>query len=313
MLNSLRIILLVVAVGFFTKAGAQYDVHFSHYYDMETSFNPAAVGKQTKLNINAAYAMDLVGFEHNPQTAYVSADMPFLFLNGTHGVGLQFINDKLGLFNHMRISAQYANKQKIGKGVLSIGIQAGLLSEKFDGSKLDVDDTGDPALSSSEVDGNGFDLSAGIYFTLKNFYVGISGMHLTAPKVELGERNEINIARSFYATTGYAFKLRNPSLQIKTSAIGYTDLSTWRADVTARLVYTNDTKHFYGGLSYSPMNSVTALFGMSFQGIMLAYGYEFYTNGLNPGNGSHELSIGYQMDLNLVKKGKNLHKSVRIL
>lgn len=300
-------------MGFVTKVSAQYDVHFSHYYDMETSFNPAAAGKQTKLSVNAAYAMDLVGFEHNPQTAYVSADMPFLFLNGTHGVGLQFINDKLGLFNHMRISAQYANKQKIGKGVLSIGVQAGLLSEKFNGADIDVDDSGDPAFATSEITGNGFDLSAGLYFTLSRFYFGVSGLHLTAPKVELGERNEINISRSFYATAGYAFKLRNPNLELRTSAIGYTDLATWRADATARLVYANDTKHFYGGISYSPLNSVTLLCGMSFQGIMLSYGYEVYTNGLSLGSGSHELAIGYQMDLNLIKKGKNLHKSVRIL
>lgn len=313
MLNCHRLILLIVAMGFFSRASAQYDVSFSHYYDLETSFNPAAAGKQAKLNVTAAYAMDLAGFEHNPQTAYVAADMPFLFLGGTHGAGLQFMNDKLGLFSHMRISAMYSNKQQIGKGVLSIGIQGGLLTEKFDGSKLDVDDTGDPAFAANEVSGQALDLSTGIYYTLSKFYVGISALHLTAPKVMLGDRNELNITRSYYATAGYAFKLNNPTLQLYTSAIGHTDLTTWRADVTARLVYTNDTKHFYGGLSYSPLNSVTVLFGMSFQGILLAYGYEFYTNGINPGNGSHELSIGYQVDLNLAKKGKNLHKSVRIL
>lgn len=313
MLNCHRLIFLIVAMSFFTELSAQYDVSFSHYYDLETSFNPAAAGKQTKLNVSAAYAVDLAGFEHNPQTAYVSADMPFVFLGSTHGVGLQFINDKLGLFNHMRVSGMYANKQRLGNGVISIGIQAGLLTEKFDGSKLDVDDAGDPAFATSEVNGNALDLSAGIYYSVNKFYVGLSALHLTSPKVMLGDRNEINIARSYYATAGYAFKMNNPTLQLYTSAIGYTDLTTWRTDVTARLVYTNDTKHFYGGLSYSPTNSVTALFGMSFQGILLAYGYEVYTNGINPGNGSHELSVGYQVDLNLTKKGKNLHKSVRIL
>ena len=45
----------------------------------------------------------------------------------------------------------------------------------------------------------------------------------------------------------------------------------------------------------------------------MGYSYEMYTSAINPGNGSHELFIGYQMDLNLQKKGKNLHKSVRIL
>ena len=38
-----------------------------------------------------------------------------------------------------------------------------------------------------------------------------------------------------------------------------------------------------------------------------------WQDGLYIGNGSHELFVGYQTDLNLVKKGRNLHKSVRHL
>lgn len=313
MKKCVHIVILVLALVFSQEARAQYDVLFSHYFDMETSFNPGAAGKETQLNIGAAYAMDLAGFEHNPQTAYIAADMPFLLMNTTHGVGLQFMNDKLGLFNHMRISAQYANKQRLFGGTLSVGVQAGLLTEKFDGSGVDAEVSSDPALASSAVDGNALDLSAGIYYTRKQFYVGISALHLTSPKVELGERNELQIDRTYYATAGYTFKLNNPYYQLKTSALGRYDGVAYRADITARMVYTNDTKNMYGGLTYSPTNSVTLLAGMTIQGINVGYGYEFYTNGINPGNGSHELFVGYKMDLNLIKKGKNLHKSVRIL
>ena len=42
-----------------TTAHAQYDVSFSHYFDLEPSFNAAAVRKQSKLNIAAAYAIEL--------------------------------------------------------------------------------------------------------------------------------------------------------------------------------------------------------------------------------------------------------------
>ena len=38
-----------------------------------------------------------------------------------------------------------------------------------------------------------------------------------------------------------------------------------------------------------------------------------YTGGIGALNGTHEVMIGYQTDLNLFKKGKNLHKSVRLL
>lgn len=309
----LRIIIAGIALTFVTEVKAQYDVLFSHYYDMETSFNPAAAGKNPKLNITAAYAMDLAGYEHNPQTAYVAADMPFLFLGGAHGVGAQFMSDKLGLFDHMRISLQYANKQKLFGGELSIGVQASLLSEKFDGSGLDLEDSSDPAFTSSEVNGNGFDLGAGIYYKRKQFYVGVSALHLTSPKIELGEVNELQIDPTYYLTAGYAFKLRNPLLSIMTSAIGRTDGVAYRADITGRLVYQNDRKYMYGGLSYSPTNSVTALLGMRIHGVNISYSYECYTSGVNPGNGSHELFVGYQIDLNLVKRGKNVHKAVRIL
>lgn len=312
-MNRLFSILVILGLMTTTEVMAQYDVSFSHYFDMETSFNPAAAGKEAKLNVTAAYAMDMAGFEHNPQTAYAAADMPVIFLGGTHGLGLQFMNDKLGLFNHMRISAQYANKQRLFGGTLSVGVQAGLLSENFDGTKLDLADSSDPAFSSSQIDGNSLDVSAGIYYSRRQWYVGISALHLTAPTVKLGLTNELKIDRSYWATAGYALQLRNPMLKLKFSALGRTDMTAWRADVTGRLEYNNEEKHLYGGLTYSPTNSVTLLIGGMVHGVMLGYSYECYTSAINPYNGSHELFVGYQTDINLVKKGKNLHKSVRIL
>ena len=55
---------------------AQYDPSYSHYWAMEPSFNPATVGKDNKLNVVGAYSLDFAGYEHNPNTFYVGADMP---------------------------------------------------------------------------------------------------------------------------------------------------------------------------------------------------------------------------------------------
>lgn len=280
---------------------------------MEPSFNAAAVGKQSKLNITAAYAMDFVGFENNPQTMYAAADLPFYFLKGLHGAGLQFMNDKIGLFSHQRLTLQYAYKHKLFGGTISGGLSVGLLSESFDGTKLDAGEAGDPALPNTKVEGSGFDLGVGLYYMRGPWYVGVSAQHLNAPLVELGETNELQIDPTYYLTGGYNIKLRNPFLTIKPSALVRTDGVAWRADITGRLIYTNDKKMMYGGVGYSPTNSVTFMFGGMFHGVMLGYSYEFYTSAISPGNGSHELFIGYQMDLNLIKKGKNKHKSVRIL
>lgn len=292
---------------------AQYDPNFSHYFDMETSYNPAAAGKQSKINVTAAYALDFAGFENNPQTAYASADMPFYAFKAYQGAGIMFMNDKIGLFTHQRLALQYAIRMKLLGGYLRAGVQAGMLSENFDGSDLDLEDTSDPAFTTSSVDGSAFDLGFGLYYMHGPWYAGLSGQHLTAPLVTLGETNELQIDRTFYFTGGYNIKLRNPFLQVKPSVLVRTDMVAWRADITGRLVYTNGDKMMYGGAGYSPTNSVTVFLGGSFHGIVLGYSYEFYTSGINPGNGSHELYIGYQHDINLVKRGKNLHKSVRIL
>lgn len=302
-------VLLLVAVS--TKA--QYDVSFSHYWDMEPSFNPGSVGKQAKLNIGAAYAMDLAGFKHNPQTMYVGADMPFYFLNRYHGGGVSLMNDKIGLFTHQRLALQYAFQQRLFGGTLSLGVQGGLLSENFDGSRLEVEDASDPAFSSSQLTGTALDVGAGLYYKHGSWYVGVSAQHLTSPLVELGETNELQIDPTFYLTAGYNIHLRNPFLSIHSSALVRTDGVGYRADVTGRLVYTNEKKKMYGGLSVSPTNSVTFLIGGNVRGLNVGYSYEVYTSAINPGNGSHELFVGYQMDLNLIKKGRNRHQSVRLL
>lgn len=92
-----------------------------------------------------------------------------------------------------------------------------------------------------------------------------------------------------------------------------TDTKVYRADISSRLVYKNDEKLLYGGLGYSPSTSVTFMVGGSFHGFVIGYSYEVYTSAISMANGSHELFLGYQHDISLVKKGKNKHKSVRIL
>ena len=125
--------------------------------------------------------------------------------------------------------------------------------------------------------------------------------------------HEVTIDPVLYVAGGYRFRLRYPRYAIATDAILRTDLLSWRGDITARLEYDGDKHKMYGGVMYSPMTSVGVLLGYNFHGINIGYSYEVYTGGIGMLNGTHEIIIGYQTDLNLGKKGKNLHKSVRLL
>ena len=254
---------------------SQQEASFAHYWAMETSFNPGAAGKEPKINVVGAYNMSLAGYEHNPRTMYIAADMPLQFLGALHGVGLQLMNDEIGLFTHKRILLQYAFKRRLFGGTLSIG--------------------------------------AGLYYQRKSWYVGVSALHLTAPAIELGDRSIFEVSRMFYLTGGYNIRLRNPFFTIHPTVLARTDGTAYRVDMTARVKYTHDKKMLYAGVGYSPSNSVTAMVGGNFHGICLGYSYEMFTSGTGLGNGSHELFVGYQVDLKLFKKGRNRHQSVRIL
>ena len=307
--------MFIIALACLAEASvkAQYDPSYSHYWAMEPSFNPASVGKDNKLNVVGAYGLDFSGYEHNPNTFYVGADMPLYFLKQYHGVGISILNDKLGVFTHQRISVQYAFRHHLFGGMLSAGVQVGMLFEKFDGSKLDPEEASDPALTQSEVNGNSLDFGAGLYYTHRNWYVGASVQHLNSPLVELGETNELQINRTYYLTGGYNIKLRNPFLTIPVSALVRYDGTACRTDLTARVVYSHEKRMLYGGVSCSPTNSVTAFIGGTFHGINVGYSYEMDTGATAFKNGSHGLFVSYQTDINLQKKGRNKHKSVRFL
>ena len=308
-----KLVILFVALLSAVAARAQYDATFSHYWSLQPFYNPASVGKDSKINIAAAYAMNLVGFTNNPKTMYVGADMPFYFMDAYHGVGVGFINDQIGLFKHQNIRVQYSYSTRLFGGRLRIGAQVGLLTESFDGSKLDLEESNDPAFFTSEQTGHAVDLGAGVYYSYKDWYAGIGAQHLNSPVVEFGEKNEIDLEGTYYFNAGGNIKLRNPFLSLQPSVFIQTDFVEHKEQITLRGTYNNEEKKFEAGLSYSPGTSFTVLLGGNLHGISLGYSYEIYTSALNIGNGSHELTLGYQIDMNLYKKGRNKHKSVRLL
>lgn len=312
--TQLRIAVVVVMMTLATSnAMAQYDPYFAHYFDMHTSVNPAAAGNSNKINAYGIYNMTMTGFENAPQTMMFAGDMPVRTGKTIHGLGLSFMNDKVGLFNNQRITAEYALRMNLKGGHFSVGVSMGMISAKFKGSDVELGEDGDEVFSKSDIDGNTFDVGIGVFYSRKNWYAGISATHLTAPTVTLGEYNQIKVEGNYYAVGGMDFQLPNPTLKVLTSAIVRTDLVNFRGDLTARLQYQHEGKMMYAGVGYSPTNSVTLLIGGKIQNFLLGYSFEAYTNALGARNGSHEIFVGYQTDIDLGKKGKNKHQTTRTL
>ena len=301
--------LLLAAVA----AQAQFDTHFTHYWVLQGYYNPAVAGLSGRLNIYGTYAMQMAGYTNAPATMLVGADMVLPTEKKNQAVSANLYNESIGLFTNQRLFAGYAYRFGLLGGRLAIGASVGSLEQKFDGSKVEAEEAGDDAFPSSEVDGMGLDLTAGMHYIHPLFYAGMSVMHVTAPTIELGEAHEIKIDPTLYFSGGCNIQLKNPLLSIQPSLQVMTDLQAWRADLTLRGTYTYDEKRYYAGLTYSPMTSVAILLGGEINSVSFGYAYELFTSGVGLIHGSHDLYVGYVMDLDLFKKGKNKHKSIRIL
>ena len=91
------------------------------------------------------------------------------------------------------------------------------------------------------------------------------------------------------------------------------DFADWRVDLTLRGEYSFEKRRLFSGVNYAPGRSVALLFGGTLRGLDIAYSYEAFTSGLGLGAGQHEISVVYRLPVDLGKKGRNLHRSVRWL
>jgi type IX secretion system PorP/SprF family membrane protein len=310
------IIFFILLIAWAGGVQAQYDAQFSQYFMAMGYYNPAYAGTGGNLNVFGLHRQQWVGMPGAPQTTFIHLDMPFSAGNLNTGLGATLFTEKIGLFSHSHVSGQFAYKKKVCGGTLSIGVQAGLASISFDGSKVDFGNEGgseegtDEAIPLSEVSGMAPDINAGVYYTHKKFYAGIASTHILEPQLDLEENISTYIGRAYNLTGGYNIQLKNPLLELQPSVLMKTDLQSFQIDVTARVIY---NKIFSGGLSWRGYEAVVML-GASFAGIEVGYAYDFPTGPLlKASSGSHELMVRYKVNLNKAKTGNYRHKSVRIL
>lgn len=313
-LMRVAMVLLVLLAGMgANRVQAQQDVAFLHYWRMETQWNPAAVGQSPQLSIQGAVQTHAMGYEQAGSTMWAGADMAFALGRTNHGVGAMFLNDNIGLFSHKRFSLQYAYHQPWRGGTTALGLQADMLQEGIDGSKADLGDKNDPAFPTTQVNGSAFDLSVGSYYQRKGFRLSAAYHHLAAPTVRLGETHELPIRGVLNVGTQYNIRTRSPLFTITPSAMFRSDFTDYRVDLTLRGQYKFENRLIFGGINYAPQRSVGLFVGGTLQGIDISYGYEANTSGLGLGAGQHEIVIAYRLPIDLGKKQRNLHKSVRWL
>ena len=312
-----KIILIVIfALCITSKVYAQYDAQFSQYWELPSFYNPGAAGATDKLNIHAATRQQWIGMPGAPKTFTIMGDMPFTLFKQQHGVGAVISTEKIGLFSNTALGIQYSFKVKLLGGQLGLGLQLGFINQVFDGAGTYIPESGyhsqtDDAIPTSEVKGMGFDLGFGVHYTHKYFWAGISAQHLSSPTITFDEKYETYVPSSYYFLAGGNIPFKNSLIILQPSMLFKTTFQTYQIEFGATVKY---NKFIWGGISYRLNDAIIAMIGGEWKGIRLGYAYDYALSDIvKATSGSHEVFVGYSMKLELGKKTKNKHKSIRIL
>lgn len=321
------VLLLTAVVVSDATATAQNDVQFTQYWAVPTFYNPAATGATDYVRIRGGARLQWIGIHNAPKSFMGAADSPFKLGKQRIGAGVNLMQESLGLFSNLLINAQVSYKFKALKGEFSIGLQGGYYNSKFKGSEVEIPDGDDyhegtdTSIPMQDVTGNSFDFSAGISYTHKYFSIGVSGLHLLAPKVKLKTEGtesdsensefETDLPRALYFTADSNIPIKNTLFELQPSLMVSTDFKQVNADITMRARY---NKFLSFGVGYRWDDAVSVMIGAEFKNFFLGYAYDYPTSAINKGSsGSHELVAGYQLKLDFSGKNKNKHRSIRIM
>ena len=313
----------ILAAVISIAAKGQTDAQFSQYWAVQNYYNPAAIGITDNINIKAGSRIQWIGIDNAPMSFNALGDMPFKFLEKRWAVGLNISSQSMGLYRSINAAAQLAYRKRMLKGELSIGVQVGIINETFKGTEVfipsddEYHDTNDDAIPQQDIAGTGFDAAAGLHFTHKYFWVGISATHLNQPSISLKTENseddmyEFQAGRTYYFMAGGNIPIKNTLFELQPSVFFKTDTQYWTAEATARLRY---KKFLSAGVSYRWKDAVAFHIGAELKGVTLGYSYDFPVSNIIKGtSGSHELWLGYNLKLDLGEKNKNKHKSIRLM
>ena len=318
MRKDLRLILLLSVILISLPAISQQDYQFSQFSFNKLIYNPATAGKDDALNATAFYRNQWVGLPGHPITQSIAVSLPLYRISS--GVGVSFINESAGVERNMEIKAAYAYLFNTGNGILSFGINAGIIQKNLDGDKLITPDGiyqdnvqldhNDPLLPDNKVSALAPDLGAGVYFANQRFNIGVAVNHILEPKVSFELKNgntEFQYNRHLNLIAGYKFRISR-AIEIQPSILAKSDLAVHQLDINTLVIY---NRNFWGGLSFRGYNNnskdaVIGMIGMNLTNkISFGYSYDFNLSALQSANsGSHEVFLNYRLPIERQSQGK---------
>ena len=271
----------------------QQDAQFTQYMYNAISINPAYAGSRGAMSIFALHRTQWVGLDGAPTTNAASINTPIN--NSNLGLGVSFVNDKIGPTNENTISGDLSYTIPTSENFkLSFGMKATANLFNLNVDKLNPADQGDPQFQNLR---NVFtpNVGAGIYYHSDKAYLGLSVPNF----IQTNRYNDNQVAIfkekiNYYLIGGYVFDL---SYDIKFKPAFLTKLvegSPLQVDVSANFMF---IEKVVVGVAYRWSAAMSAMVGFQVtDGMYIGYGYDLETTNLeNYNSGSHEIFLRYEI------------------
>lgn len=272
---------------------AQQDAQYTQYMYNTININPGYAGSRGVMSVFGLHRTQWVGLEGAPTTNAFSLNTPIN--NSNLGIGLSFVNDKIGPTNENNISADVSYTVQTSETYkLSFGIKATGNLFSLDTSVLNPVIVADHNLQpvNSQFSPN---LGAGLYLHSDKLYFGLSVPNFLQDKKYSDNDYAVFQERmNVYAIGGYVFDL---SSDIKFKPAFLTKMVTGaplQLDLSANFMFFD--KLMLGG-AYRWDAAASALAGFQItDGLFVGYSYDMETTRLKHYNsGSHEVFLRFEL------------------
>lgn len=279
---------------------AQQDPHYTQYMYNMNVINPAYAGSKENLSFGLLYRKQWVEIEDAPSTFTASGHSP---IGKNVGLGLSFINDRIGPVDENNIYADFSYILNLGgEHKLAAGIKAGASLLKvgtFTQINHTLSDQTDGAFSANTSKTN-LNVGTGLFYYTNKYYLAFSmpnmlkASHLDYNGVEYG-----NDTMHYFLTGGYVFDLTantkfKPFFMLK-SAFG----APVSLDVSTNFLF---FEKFELGATYRLEDSFGVMVNYKItDGLRIGYAYDHIVSDLKVTTpSSHEVMLLF--DLNFPKK-----------
>ena len=298
--KTIKLVIGIMIISAFWNNGlkAQFDPMFTQYMNNEMFINPAYAGAKEALAMTLLHRQQWVGFPGRPVTTTFSINTP-LYQNKM-GLGLAFLNEKIGVLNRNLIYLSYAYRIKTGtRSFLSFGLMGGVHLQLNRLGDVNPTEPGDPVFSANTPLVGTPNFGFGMYFNTDKFYASFSIPRMLDDNITYNSAGTLIKNVSFklkswhyYLAAGRMFTISD-NFKLKPHAMMKVAINSpieFDINLDALII-----EKLWLGVSYRSKADISALAGIQIlPTLLISYSYDYQITPIRKfSGGSHEILVSY--------------------